>query len=136
MKIPTANLIINLSQIIMPKLRISSLSKYNNIIFLFLIESLFINIIPTRTKLNPSQILRISHIKRENPSMFEKNSLHLSDLGKKICAGLEEFYNYVNAKFKDGTTLFEVNIAIDKRNKIQKKLNVINNKINSNIKEK
>ena len=62
--------------------------------------------------------------------MFEKNSVNLNDLGKKICIALEEFYNYVNAEFEDGTTLFEVNIAIDKRNKIQKKLNVIKNKIN------
>ena len=38
---------------------------------------------------------------------------------------LEEFYNFVNAEFPDGTSLFEVNIAIDKRNKIQKKIETI-----------
>ena len=84
---------------------------------------------PHKTKLNPSQILKISHIKRENPEMFDTKE-HMNDLEKRICIGLEEFYNYVNAEFPDGTSLFEVNIAIDKRNKIQNKINLLKSKAN------
>jgi hypothetical protein len=75
--------------------------------------------------LTPPQILRISHIKRENPEMFDNTKENLNDLEKRICTALEEFYNFVNAEFPDGTSLFEVNIAIDKRNKIQKKIETI-----------
>jgi len=75
--------------------------------------------------LTPPQILRISHIKRENPEMFDNTKENLNDLEKRICIALEEFYNFVNAEFPDGTSLFEVNIAIDKRNKIQKKIETI-----------
>ena len=57
--------------------------------------------------------------------MFDNTKGNLSDLGKRICRALEEFYTFVNAEFPDGTSLFEVNIAIDKRNKIQKKINAI-----------
>ena len=57
--------------------------------------------------------------------MFDNTKGNLTDLGKRICIALEEFYNFVNAEFPDGTSLFEVNIAIDKRNKIQNKVNII-----------
>ncbi len=62
--------------------------------------------------------------------MFDNTKGNLSDLGKRICRALEEFYNFVNAEFPDGTSLFEVNIAIDKKNKIQKKINNIKSKAN------
>ena len=62
--------------------------------------------------------------------MFDNTKGNLSDLGKRICRALEEFYNFVNAEFPDGTSLFEVNIAIDKRNKLQKKINNIKSKAN------
>ena len=97
---------------------------------MYIIESLFTEILPFKTKLTPSQILRISHIKRENPEMFDNTKGNLSDIGKRICRALEEFYNFVNAEFPDGTSLFEVNIAIDKRNKLQKKINNIKSKAN------
>ena len=87
---------------------------------------------PYKTKLNPSQILKISHIKRENPEMFDNSKGNLNDLEKRICIALEEFYNFVNAEFPDGTSLFEVNIAIDKKNKIQKKMNMLKSKANIN----
>ena len=87
---------------------------------------------PYKTKLNPSQILKISHIKRENPEMFDNIKGNLNDLEKRICIALEEFYNFVNAEFPDGTSLFEVNIAIDKKNKIQKKMNMLKSKANIN----
>ena len=89
------------------------------------IESLLLKILPNKTKLTPAQILRISHIKRENPEMFDNTKESLNDLEKRICIALEEYYNFVNAEFPDGTSLFEVNIAIDKRNKIQNKVNII-----------
>ena len=57
--------------------------------------------------------------------MFDNTKNNLNDLEKRICIALEEFYNFVNAEFPDGTSLFEVNIAIDKRNKIQNKVNII-----------
>ena len=57
--------------------------------------------------------------------MFDNTKGNLTDLGKRICIALEEYYNFVNAEFPDGTSLFEVNIAIDKRNKIQKRINSI-----------
>ena len=57
--------------------------------------------------------------------MFDNTKGSLNDLEQRICIALEEFYNFVNAEFPDGTSLFEVNIAIDKRNKIQKKINAI-----------
>ena len=75
--------------------------------------------------MSPSQILKISHIKRENPEIFDNSKGNLNDLEKRICIALEEFYNFINAEFPDGTSLFEVNIAIDKRNKIQKKIETI-----------
>ena len=62
--------------------------------------------------------------------MFDNTKGNLSDLGKRICRALEEFYNFVNAEFPDGTSLFEVNIAIDTKNKIQKKINNIKSKAN------
>lgn len=62
--------------------------------------------------------------------MFDNTKGNLSNLGKRICRALEEFYNFVNAEFPDGTSLFEVNIAIDKRNKLQKKINNIKSKAN------
>ena len=62
--------------------------------------------------------------------MFDNTKGNLSDLGKRICRALEEFYTFVNAEFPDGTSLFEVNIAIDKRNKLQKKINNIKSKAN------
>ncbi len=96
------------------------------------IESLLLKILPHKTKLNPSQILKISHIKRENPEMFDNTKGNLNDLEKRICIALEEFYNFVNAEFPDGTSLFEVNIAIDKMNKIQKKINMLKSKTNFN----
>ena len=130
LQIPTANLIINLSQIIMPKLNVGSISKliFNKI--LLFIESLLLKILPNKIKLNPSQILKISHIKRENPELFDNTKGCLNDLEKRICIALEEFYNFVNAEFPDGTSLFEVNIAIDKMNKIQKKINRLKSKSN------
>ena len=94
------------------------------------IESLLLKILPKKAKLNPDQILKISHIKRENPQMFDAKS-NMSDLEKRICIALEEFYHFVNAKFPDGTSLFEVNIAIDKKNKIQDKINMLKSKANS-----
>ena len=57
--------------------------------------------------------------------MFDNTKENLNDLEKRICIALEEYYNFVNAEFPDGTSLFEVNIAIDKRNKIQNKVNII-----------
>ena len=96
-----------------------------SITYINYIESLLLKILPYKTKLSPSQILRISHIKRENPEMFDNSKECLNDLEKRICIALEEFYNFVNAEFPDGTSLFEVNIAIDKRNKIQKKIEAI-----------
>ena len=75
--------------------------------------------------MSPSQILKISYIKRENPEIFDNSKGNLNDLEKRICIALEEFYNFVNAEFPDGTSLFEVNIAIDKRNKMQKRVNLI-----------
>ena len=57
--------------------------------------------------------------------MFDNTKENLNDLEKRICIALEEFYNFVNVEFPDGTRLFEVNIAIDKRNKIQKKIETI-----------
>jgi hypothetical protein len=93
---------------------------------------LLIKILPNKTKLNPSQILKISLIKRENPEMFDYTKDDLTDIGKKICVALEEFYSFVNAEFPDGTSLFEVNIAIDKKNKIEKKINLIKSKAFSN----
>ena len=111
----------------MPKLNVHSISKYIFILlyFLLFIESLLLKVLPYKTKLSPPQILRISHIKRENPEMFDNTKGSLNDLEKRICIALEEFYNFVNAEFPDGTSLFEVNIAIDKRNKLQKKINAI-----------
>lgn len=64
--------------------------------------------------------------------MFDNTKGNLTDLGKRICIALEEFYNFVNAEFPDGTSLFEVNIAIDKRNKIEKKINALKSKAISN----
>ena len=87
---------------------------------------------PNKTKLSPSQIIKISHIKRENPEMFDNSKGNLNDLEKRICIALEEFYNFVNAEFPDGTSLFEVNIAIDKKNKIQNKINMLKSKANLN----
>ena len=87
---------------------------------------------PFKTKLTPKQILKISEIKRENPEMFDNTKGNLNDLGKRICAALEEFYNFVNAEFPDGTSKFEVDISIDKRNKILKKIKDIKLKININ----
>ena len=57
--------------------------------------------------------------------MFDNTKESLNDLEKRICIALEEFYNFVNAEFPDGTSLFEVNIAIDKRKKKKKKVNSI-----------
>ena len=57
--------------------------------------------------------------------MFDNTKENLNDLEKRICIALEEFYNFVNAEFPDGTSLFEVNIAIDKRNKKKKKIETI-----------
>ena len=96
-----------------------------SITYINYIESLLLKILPYKTKLSPSQILRISHIKRENPEMFDNSKECLKEKKKRICIALEEFYNFVNAEFPDGTSLFEVNIAIDKRNKIQKRINAI-----------
>ena len=62
--------------------------------------------------------------------MFDNTKGNLNSLEKRICEALEEFYNFVNAKFPDGTSLFEVNIAIDKRNNIQKKINLLKEKCN------
>ena len=56
---------------------------------------------------------------------------NMSDLEKRICIALEEFYHFINAKFPDGTSLFEVNIAIDKKNKIQNKINMLKSKASS-----
>ena len=64
--------------------------------------------------------------------MFDNTKGNLTDLGKRICIALEEFYNFVNAEFPDGTSLFEVNIAIDKINKIEKKINALKSKAISN----
>ena len=63
--------------------------------------------------------------------MFDNTKGNLNDLEKRICIALEEFYNFVNAEFPDGTSLFEVNIAIDKKNKILKKINMLKKKANS-----
>ena len=82
--------------------------------------------------MSPSQILKISHIKRENPEIFDNSKGNLNDLEKRICIALEEFYNFINAEFPDGTSLFEVNIAIDKKNKIQNKINMLKSKANLN----
>lgn len=60
--------------------------------------------------------------------MFETQE-KMNDLERRICVALEEFYSFVNAKFPDGISLFEVNIAIDKRNKIQNKINLLKSKI-------
>ena len=60
--------------------------------------------------------------------MFDYTKDDLTDIGKRICIALEEFYSFVNAEFPDGTSLFEVNIAIDKKNKIEKKINLIKSK--------
>ena len=64
--------------------------------------------------------------------MFDNSKGNLNDLEKRICIALEEFQNFVNAEFPDGTSLFEVNIAIDKKNKIQKKMNMLKSKANIN----
>ena len=88
---------------------------------------------PNKTKLSPSQILKISHIKRENPEIFDNSKGNLNDLEKRICIALEEFYNFVNAEFPDGTSLFEVNIAIDKKKKIENKINMLKSKANLNV---
>ena len=82
--------------------------------------------------MSPSQILKISHIKRENPEIFDNSKGNLNYLEKRICIALEEFYNFINAEFPDGTSLFEVNIAIDKKNKIQNKINMLKSKANLN----
>ena len=62
--------------------------------------------------------------------MFDNTKGNLDDLEKRICAALEEFYNFVNAKFPDGTSLFEINIAMDQRTKIQKKIELLKTKCN------
>ena len=62
--------------------------------------------------------------------MFDNTKGNLSDLGKRICRALEEFYNFVNAEFPVGSSVFEVNIAIDKKNNIQKNINNIKSKPN------
>ena len=82
--------------------------------------------------MSPSQILKISYIKRENPEIFDNSKGNLNDLDKRICIALEEFYNFVNAEFPDGTSLFEVNIAIDKMKKIQNRINMLKSKSNLN----
>ena len=60
--------------------------------------------------------------------MFDNTKESLNDLEKRICIALEEFYNFVNAEFPDGTSLFEVKIAIDKCNKIKNKIDTIKSK--------
>ncbi len=89
---------------------------------------MLIKILPLKTKLNPSQTSKISQIIKENPEMFDNTKDALTNTGKKICVALEEFYSFVNAEFPDGTSLFEVNIAIDKKNKIDKRINLIKSK--------
>ena len=64
--------------------------------------------------------------------MFDNSKGNLNYLEKRICTALEEFYNFVNAEFPDGTSLFEVNIAIDKKKKIQNKINMLKSKANLN----
>ena len=55
-----------------------------SITYINYIESLLLKILPYKTKLSPSQILRISHIKRENPEMFDNSKECLNDLNDEL----------------------------------------------------
>lgn len=68
----------------------------------------------------------ISQLKEETPKLFFASELNkVSKIGAYISFCLSEYYDYVNAQFSDGVTLFQVKMAINDKMMLQKQLKTL-----------
>lgn len=110
-KIPTQSIILNLEKTILKKYEVAS------------IKDLILKIIPQKTELSNDQIKLITQFKEDFPRLFSVSDLNkLSKVGAYISFCLSEFYDYVNAQFSDGVTLFQVKSAMSDRKLLEEKI--------------
>ena len=123
LEIPTKNLIINLYQTIFKKYKINSISKFYLNLFIFIIENLFLDIIPQKVNLSQIDINKINQLKNENPKLFNFNEMmKVSQSCSYLVLCLIDYFNYINKIYDDGTTYNEIKEANSKLKTYKSKL--------------
>ena len=123
LEIPTRNLIINLYQTIFKKYKINSISKFYLNLFIFIIEKLFLEIIPQKINLSQIDMNKINQLKNENPKLFNVNEMmKVSQSCSYLILCLIDYFNYINKIYDDGTTYNKIKEADSKLKTYKSKL--------------
>lgn len=87
---------------------------------------MLLNVLPKKTNLSNNQIKLISQLKEETPKLFSAAELNkVSKIGAYISFCLCEYYDYVNAQFNDGVSLFTVKMAINDEKVLKGQLSLL-----------